>query len=93
MIMDSQLFLTNGENEELEEKAIYFLRVAPPGKNLNLNEIDGDFIFGEISSNSLQSVSFIINNVFSPIISEKCDSKYWQSCDKQLIKDFLNSMN
>lgn len=50
---EQHFFLTNGDDAPLNQKAVYFIWMTDDGIAVNLNDDDGDVIFGEISPNIL----------------------------------------
>jgi hypothetical protein len=51
-----------GEKEKLKGKGIYFVRTTPKEKGINLNSgNDGEVLFGEISENTVTSLSVVVN--------------------------------
>merc|ERR1711976_235051 len=87
-LRDLNFPLTTGEDEGLNNKGIYFLRTTPDGKNVNLNDLNGDVLFGEIVPNSLNQLNMMMSCVFQPLI-EKLDNDYWCDCDEDQKKEFL----
>lgn len=90
MQRENLLYISNGEDEKLTEKAVYFLRRDPNGGKLDLESIDGKVLFGEIHPNALEQVKMVISNVFDPFI-RNLDEDDWGQCDKEQKDDFLNS--
>ena len=46
--------MTNGDQEALTQKALYFLRVTERESAVNMGDVDGDILCGEIHPNTLQ---------------------------------------
>ena len=89
MLTEHQFFLTTGEDEPLMSKGVYFLRTTEKSKNVNLNELNSDILFGELTPDILSQVNMMMNCVFQPLV-EKLDSKSWGECDEDQKKEFLH---
>lgn len=89
MHTENYLYITNGENEPLKNKAVYFLRTDSQGGKLDLTITDNKVLFGEIDKNPLHQVKLVMNNVFEHFIMNMEDSE-WGECDDEQKKDFLN---
>jgi len=79
---DPSLFITNGENERLKDKAVYFIRNLPEGKkSVELTESnDNQVIFGELSPNILQQLNNTLDMGYQPMI-ELIPKPDWGSCE------------
>jgi len=86
--LENYLFVTDGENEKLEGKAVYFHRTAPEGKAINVEvAYDADVMFGELSPNIPLQLEVLVNKVYEPMIGilEKND---WGECDEEQKAEF-----
>jgi len=69
---DPTLFITNGDQEKLKEKAVYFVKNFPITKDavkhkVNMAEsCDNEIIFGEISPKCLIQLDKMIQYTYSP---------------------------
>jgi hypothetical protein len=59
---EAHLFITNGETEKLTGKGIYFLRLVD--RAVNLSDIDGEIVTGEITQDTLKQLNLMISGVF-----------------------------
>ena len=88
--IDNYLFVTDGENEKLSGKAVYFYRATAEGKGVNLEvAYDADVLFGELSSNIPLQLDALVNKVYEPMIGilERND---WGECDEEQKAEFIN---
>lgn len=88
---EPHLFLTSGENDKLNNKGVYFLRMVE-GRGVNLNDLDSDVLFGEITQDTLKQINSMISNVFLPMV-KNMDKKDWRECDEEQKKEFVSVTN
>jgi dynein heavy chain len=92
---ENKLILTTGDNVKLEKKGVYFLRTTPPGKEVSLDKVDSDILFGELTPQSLELLKQAISLILANFINNKEShsgsntGKYnWGECDKEQVEEF-----
>lgn len=84
-----EFYVTDGEKEKLKGKGVYFVRSTPPGKPVNPNgSNDNEVLFGEISENTVTSLSVVVNQVFKPLV-DKLELSDWGVCEEEQKKEFI----
>ena len=52
---ENRLIIARGDEIKLEGKGVFFLRTTQEGKPVNLDKIDNEVLFGEITPNTLDA--------------------------------------
>ena len=86
--IESRLILTTGDNLKLDKKGVYFLRTTPHGKEVSLDKIDSDVLFGELVPKKTldqlrQTIGLILNNFVI-----KGTKQSWGECDEEQVEEF-----
>eukprot|EP00899_Mesostigma_viride_P009796 jgi/Mesvir1/18818/Mv04309-RA.2 len=80
------LFLTNGDNEKLRGKAVYFIRIN--NKGIAEKTIEQDVTFGEVLGSALESFRVLMTDVFYPVLKEQ---ESWGVNPEEATAEFLAS--
>ncbi len=76
----------------MKGKAIYFVRMTPPGKAVTASSgSDGDVLFGEISEHSIKTLETLVNAIYAPMVS-KLQEDEWGQCETEQKKEFLTGV-
>lgn len=88
------LFITNGDQEKIKDKGIYFIKNFPISKEnqmqkVNLQEAnDGEIIFGEISPKCLVQLDKMMNHTYHPMF-HSMSQQDWGQCEQEIKEEFL----
>jgi len=91
---DPTLFITNGDQEKLKEKAVYFVKNFPITKDavkhkVNMAEsCDNEIIFGEISPKCLIQLDKMIQYTYEPMI-KNMSTQDWGQCEEEIKEEYL----
>ena len=84
------IYLTNEETKgvELRNRAAFFIRGVPDGKEVNFaSSSDQDVVFGEMSSDSLMGMSKVVYNYLNQTF-ETIDNNEWGKIEAEQKKEF-----
>jgi hypothetical protein len=88
------LFITNGDQERLKDKAIYFVKNFPISKDkleqkVNLQEAnDTEIIFGEISPKCLVQLDKMMTHTYHSMF-HSMSAQDWGQCEAEIKEEFL----
>eukprot|EP00820_Chromera_velia_P029268 Cvel_12266.t1-p1 / transcript=Cvel_12266.t1 / gene=Cvel_12266 / organism=Chromera_velia_CCMP2878 / gene_product=Dynein gamma chain, flagellar outer arm, putative / transcript_product=Dynein gamma chain, flagellar outer arm, putative / location=Cvel_scaffold794:55107-67642(+) / protein_length=1727 / sequence_SO=supercontig / SO=protein_coding / is_pseudo=false len=89
---DAKYIITDGTDVRLKNKAAYFIRNVPAGKQVNLNNAsDNELLFGEISASPLDSLGSSLSCLFLPMMQASSFDTEWGSCHEEQKEEFLTS--
>jgi len=87
-----RLFLTDGENERIKGKAVYFARAGPEGKPVSSSgTTDGEVVFGELSPQPIMVLDSIFTPVYMQLI-KRLEEGDWGQCETEQKKEFNGVM-
>ena len=87
---ENRLIIARGDEIKLEGKGVFFLRTTQEGKPVNLDKIDNEVLFGEITPNTLDQLRGAINVILDSFILPVA-KEIWGECDEEQIQEFKKS--
>ncbi|KAL4479549.1 hypothetical protein ABPG72_018535, partial [Tetrahymena utriculariae] len=97
---DPVLFLTTGEIEKIQDKAVWFLNIQNPADHLKKSKqkqdvYDNDIIFGEITPNTVPLLNALMENLYSRLIDHIISENisFWGAAEEEQIKEFQQHSN
>jgi dynein heavy chain, axonemal len=73
---------------KLKGKGLYFLRVTPPGKSIDVSKADGpDVMMGEVHENTHNVMSTVVASVYSRFV-DRLAPEDWDKCEPEARKEF-----
>lgn len=88
------LFVTNGDQEKLKDKAVYFVKnfpitQEPEEMKINVQEgNDHEIIFGEIAPKCLVQLDRMMSTTYSTMF-ENMTTEDWAQCETEIREEFL----
>ncbi|KAL4465245.1 hypothetical protein ABPG74_001959 [Tetrahymena malaccensis] len=97
---DPVLFLTTGEIDQIQDKAVWFLNIQNPAEHQKTskqqqNFNDNDIIFGEITPNTIQLLNALMESLYSRLIDHMITEKipFWGQADEDQVIEFQQHSN
>jgi len=88
-----EFVVTDGCDQKLRGKGVYFLRNTKPGAAINPQGTnDEQVLFGEISEHTVGVLKTLINNIYKPML-DKMNPEEWKMCEVDQQKEFKQTFD
>jgi dynein heavy chain len=88
-----EFLFSDGEQEKLLGKGVYFLRTTPAGKGINPAKTDdAEVMFGEVSDKAVPALNTLINSIYKPLV-DKMKDEDWKVCEAEHKKEFVQTFD